>query len=57
MDPANLRNIPGHLEIDGLNMAEYFTQHMSTDLTIKTKTGKIAATWVPDEPGARTGST
>ena len=48
MDPANLRNIPGHIEIDGLAMAKFFAEHMSADLTIKTKAGKIAATWVPD---------
>ena len=32
MDPANLRNIPGHIEIDGLAMAKFFAEHMSTDL-------------------------
>ena len=45
MDPTNLKNIPGHIEIDGLTMAKFFAEHMSTDLTIKTKAGKIAATW------------
>jgi hypothetical protein len=40
MDPANLRNIPGHIEIDGLTMAEYFTEHMRTDLTIQTNLEK-----------------
>ena len=48
MDPVNLRNIPGHIEIDGLTMAKFFAEHMSTDLTIKTKAGKITAIWIPD---------
>ena len=48
MDPTNLKNIPGHIEIDGLTMAKFFAEHMSTDLTIKTKAGKIAAIWIPD---------
>ena len=32
MDPTNLKNIPGHIEIDGLAMAKFFAEHMSTDL-------------------------
>ena len=48
MDPTNLKNIPGHIEIDGLTMAKFFAEQMSTDLTIKTKAGKIAAIWIPD---------
>ena len=52
-DPANLRNIPGHLEIDGKTMARYFAEHMSKDLTFKTRAGKICATWIPDRPGAQ----
>ena len=52
-DPANLRNIPGHLEIDGDTMAHYFAEHMSKDLTLKTRAGKICATWIPDRPGAQ----
>ena len=32
MDPANLRNIPGHIEIVGIH--GNFSQHMRTDLTV-----------------------
>ena len=54
LDPANLRQIPGHIEIDGLTMAEYFMENMQANLTIRTKIGKIAATWVPDAQGPET---
>jgi hypothetical protein len=52
-DPANIRNTPGHLEIDGDTMARYFSEHMSKDLTLRTRAGKICATWIPDRPGAQ----
>jgi hypothetical protein len=52
-DPANLRNIPGHLEIDGFTMAAFFAEHMCTDLTLKRRAGKICATWIPDRQDAQ----
>ena len=41
--------IPGHIEIDGLAMAKFFTEFFANfDLTIKPKATKIEATWVQD---------
>ena len=34
-------------------MARYFSEHMSKDLTLRTRAGKICATWIPDRPGTQ----